>query len=754
MDFTNRCILFDPEAWDSMICFVYPNVNDREQFIGCGRYLTTPPDDPALTNEYAVATPNLGHLSQVTTAASLLARESFEASREVYECQDQPDAPYLGDSMGLAYLLALIHRSRPTVWQQLDRSFDVWCTGTIDVSGDHAVLHNVYRNLFDIKLHAFLGDENAPLFLVPVANIEAKHRQRCRRQHVRLLSLEKYSSVFEQKIPAHKTIVQIHGDELQLLVEAVFLPPARHMREPAIEGHATFPERFQSDLNDLERQLFLFSQKEGSTDERIVEFDTIGLRLLTLLEDFPEHFAAFYELIPEYQHWAENMLHTIHNQELRRVLALRSQYLEQRVEKLTGGVSYGEGFLKNAANVSSSDSPYSYYSLDFHELDTGLGIEKLLSGDELLESEGIDWLLKPGFTEAEKRLTRLTDAESLHQVLDVLWKHFPRILLYYHETFWKIVAYMLTQEPLRWQLRFHAVKTLLKRSLTAKQAADVLYRFVPAEQHILSAFLVLHPKRECRQLALQVLPNEDRWDLVLCPRVPWLIIQELVEKSCQDCSDSYIKALFLLLRPRLLRVKSPLTIAKAYQILKLFYYVPLFLQETFFQALIELHKQLYGKAQCSPITSVLEQEMQRTFQAFCAKNRLRDVDITEMTHIPLPIQRKLAHDGYLPKYFICNLRDIIALETVPHVERRPDVVKFIRLRQINARALEKLAGNKRLMREYQNRVTFCFHPKAHSVLIRTYLTTLTRRDIKALSKNRNVSAYARELALKYLSRYK
>jgi hypothetical protein len=185
----------------------------------------------------------------------------------------------------------------------------------------------------------------------------------------------------------------------------------------------------------------------------------------------------------------------------------------------------------------------------------------------------------------------------------------------------------------------------------------------------------------------------------------------------------------------------------------MFYHVPLFLQETFFQALIDLHKHLHEKAQLHPITQDLEDKIRQVFQAFCAKGQLKDVDITEMTHIPLPIQRKLAHDGYLPKYFICNVRDIIALETVPHVERRPDIIKFFRLRRINARALEKLARNKLLMREYQNRSAFCHNPKANSALIRTYLSTLTRQDIKDISRDRNVSVYARELATKYLSRY-
>ena len=74
-----------------MIRFVYPNVNVSDQFIGCGRYVTTTPDDPCLTDGYTIADPNVGHLSKVTTAASLLAKESFDTDHEVYESHDDPE---------------------------------------------------------------------------------------------------------------------------------------------------------------------------------------------------------------------------------------------------------------------------------------------------------------------------------------------------------------------------------------------------------------------------------------------------------------------------------------------------------------------------------------------------------------------------------------------------------------------------------------------------------------------------------------
>ena len=892
-----------------MIRFAYPNVDASEQFIGCGRYMTTTLDAPTLSEGHTIAEPNVGHLSKVTTAASLLAKESFETEQEIYEYKDQPDTPYLGDSMGLAYLLALIHRSRRTCWERNETSFDIWCTGTIEVAGGVPMLNNVYRNLFSVKLQAFLMDQNAPLFIVPVANLEPKHRQLCRPLNVSILSLDQYSPA--QLSPETKAILQLHGHELNKLVQTIFLAPpddtnigaptslsasmtaipgnsssdfdlflayakedkpfithlveyvthaglkvwwdeeqisigdqigekieqglqksrfvllclsryfsdsvwgrpkcaALLIREtktrnpnvlPVIVGehqeedvpeylydkyvvdirdddglerlmrkiritpkaqiaqnsteseHNMIPQQLDVGIKQLQNQLFRFSKQNEINDDIIVEVDNAGGQLLDLLEAFPDYFDVFHEVISEYQSCAEKIFHSLENLEYRRVLNRHFRRLEQCIEDLAGGFQYGESFLTPANAESSIDSPYSLYPLKWDEFETDYGVKMLISDDELQESEGIDWLLKSGFDQAEKHFQRITDRDRLNQVLHILWKRFPRVLLYYRETFWELAKYMLHHEPLKWKLRFHAMRILLKRSLTAAQASNILQTFVPEDQHVLSAFLALHHKSECRALALEILPKENRWDIVLYPGVPWLLIRELVEKSCHETSDSYIKALFLLLRPRLLRVDSPLSIGQAYRITREFYHVPVFLQETFFQALIALHKQLNAKAQDYPITRELEHEMSREFQAFCAKGRLKDVDITEMRHIPPPIQRKLAHDGYLPRFFICNIRDVIALETVPHVEHRQDVIKFLRLRRINARALEKLASNKHLMREHQNRSAFCYNPKANSVFVRTYLSTLTRREIKDISRNRNVSTYARELANKYLSRY-
>jgi len=541
-----------------------------------------------------------------------------------------------------------------------------------------------------------------------------------------------------------KYFVDIRVKEgLERLVRKLRLQPAN--AQPAAPPQPTPPpEEVTLALKEFENHLLRVSTPRQFDDELVFEFDKIGIRLLDTLARFSNHAAAFHNVVTEYRQAAENILAHLADPELQRVFLFRLNKLEDTIEDISGA-NCGESFLsKHALN----DLPFMFDATDDFEL--ARTMKKLLSRDDLEESEGLDWLLKDGFAAAKARLESIA-APTVAQISPVLWKRAPRIFLYYNESFWEVVKFMLEREGIKWKLRFYAMKTLLTRSLTCADAEEILQNFLEDEQQVLYAFLALHPKRECRALAIGRLSDETKWDILVCSNVPLLIVRELVGHICDQMSASYVKAMFLLLRPRLLTADKPLTIWETYNILYRLYHHPVFLEETFFHALIDLHQQVSQKTQLYPTTSQIEKEFQQSFQKFCAKSVMKDADVQEMTHIPLPIQRKLAHDGYFPKYFICNNRDVIALETIPHVERRPDIVNFFRLRVINGKALERLATNKLIMREYPNRAEFCRHPKANPLHVRNYLATLTRSDMKQLAVDKNASVFAREMAKKYLT---
>jgi hypothetical protein len=235
-----------------MIRFVYPNIDENDRFVGCGRFLTASPDDPELANGYEPADPGIGHHARLMTAVSLLAPESFDTHRNVYECRDDDESPYLGDSAGLAYLLALIQRSRKTKWNRADQNFDIWCTGAVDIVDSRPFLKNVFQNLFDIKLRAFVSNSQDRLFILPLANLKPAHHQLLEESNIAVLSLTQFRELPDEKIFEKKTILKVHGHELTLVAESLFEKTALFSSHAAgLNPYKIFPNEMLAELFEI-----------------------------------------------------------------------------------------------------------------------------------------------------------------------------------------------------------------------------------------------------------------------------------------------------------------------------------------------------------------------------------------------------------------------------------------------------------------------------------------------------------------------
>jgi formylglycine-generating enzyme required for sulfatase activity len=205
-----------------MLHFAYPNVKaTRNEFIGCGRYVALF-SGHAPEERYELAEPKITKISEVQTAASILAKESFDTGKGIYEIKDRTDEVYRGDSQDLAYLLVLISRSRQ-IGAELKN--DIWCTGSIDISdGKKPFLNAVKPVEFEIKLKAFLSENNTDkLFIVPAPNIQPAHEEQIRKENVSLLSLNQFRNL--KNVSEKKNILKVHGNELGLLVSVLFQKP-------------------------------------------------------------------------------------------------------------------------------------------------------------------------------------------------------------------------------------------------------------------------------------------------------------------------------------------------------------------------------------------------------------------------------------------------------------------------------------------------------------------------------------------------
>jgi len=225
--------------------FAYPNINEREQrFLGCGRYIALAADDVPFESSYEPAAPKVITLTtKVYTAAALLSPESSASTRKIYERKDQPDEKYFGSSQNLAYLLALISRSR--TWRFPEIPGDVWCTGSIDLGADkQPFLEAVQASGFELKLQAFLDDAQPDrLFIAPEPNLQAVDDRLLRHPSLRVVFLTEFQQLSPSDFASQKTILKILPTELVLLCNQLFASSLNLRETPIPPSAARNPYR-------------------------------------------------------------------------------------------------------------------------------------------------------------------------------------------------------------------------------------------------------------------------------------------------------------------------------------------------------------------------------------------------------------------------------------------------------------------------------------------------------------------------------
>jgi len=198
-----------------MIRFCFPNIIEND-FVGLGVFFVGSPDDISVLDE-ELADPNTSDIDNICLAIKSIAPEAFDSKNKVYQHNS-----YIGDSMGFAFFLAWINCSRKIFFDNDSSEINIWCTGSIKPP---SLLSSVFRNGFDLKLEAFISESEDKLFLVPFANINPIHTKMLNEHKVRHMSLNEFSLLSKKDILKQKTIVKIHKDELQSLVNFLFVKP-------------------------------------------------------------------------------------------------------------------------------------------------------------------------------------------------------------------------------------------------------------------------------------------------------------------------------------------------------------------------------------------------------------------------------------------------------------------------------------------------------------------------------------------------
>ena len=123
-----------------------------------------------------------------------------------------------------------------------------------------------------------------------------------------------------------------------------------------------------------------------------------------------------------------------------------------------------------------------------------------------------------------------------------------------------------------------------------------------------------------------------------------------------------------------------------------------------------------------------------------------------MRDVPLPLQRKLAREGRFLTTFVCHANERIAKETVPHLLRRDDVTRDLRLVTIHRVVLVELAKRRRFFKKDAPKLALLGNPKTPAGIARNFVGLVADEQLRALATSRHINPDVRRLIQQRLAR--
>jgi hypothetical protein len=482
--------------------------------------------------------------------------------------------------------------------------------------------------------------------------------------------------------------------------------------------------------------------RDVSDKHWLSEFDNLSEKLLQLAREYPDEGIHIYEAAQAFESAIDYSLERLDTE--------ARHFVRQRLNEISTDIH-------NPLDLAECE-----YVIDGQGISSEGALKLILSEDQLDQDQGLRFFARNGFRETIENLEKTPSKDTLDSILEVIWKHMPEILLTHDEHIFKDAYLTLMHyDPDKWKkLLFIAVGALKKQERWLETMRKAM-NCNDENLEVIWQFFAVSPVLELRKYGLQNLRLDRVWPIAISTKAPWRYVADMVHMTSEKAkklkgegkdTDVFIKPLFLVIKGRLKSSDTVYRLEVAYRIMKVFYHHPVFLEEYFFGQLVECHEILRERVMKWSEIASLEEKLVHEFKLFISKDRFPDIDVQEMPHVPLPIQRKLAKDGFAPEMFICNNRDPIALEAVPHVARNQDMEKILRDPRINKTALNRLIDNMRSDTRPRILEIFCNSPKANPQLVNRHVSSLSFRQLESLKKNKNATNHAREAAAKLLSK--
>jgi hypothetical protein len=382
-------------------------------------------------------------------------------------------------------------------------------------------------------------------------------------------------------------------------------------------------------------------------------------------------------------------------------------------------------------------------------------IEELKSENDLRRHEAVLSIVGSGMELFFMALQTHTESER-DILLELLWQKADVILLEGRGRARMVfnMAMMFVSCPQQAE-KWKTLLDLFNQNITHQVTPEVLRALVepysPSDRRIFARALLFHPSLALRRLAMSWLAPTDFWGVITFSSTPISWLLELWMCLKPQVSLDYLKVFFLCVRDTLLHQGTSDRALSVMELVKEFFKCDFFHEDTFFNLLVELDQHIRSEAARHQLLVDIDTEYLTLLKRFVSTNAYADQPPLEMASIPLPVQRKLARNGYFLKFFVCHPIDRIALECFPHLAKLENIAPYLSMFAINTQLLLTLGKEKHLFQREDCRYALVANPKTPAHIVFNHLRMLRKDNLRKLAECRECNQVSRNHAAKMLN---
>ncbi len=280
----------------------------------------------------------------------------------------------------------------------------------------------------------------------------------------------------------------------------------------------------------------------------------------------------------------------------------------------------------------------------------------------------------------------------------------------------------------------------------AERIVENVRQSPPDEKDTYMRCLMLHPNTEIRRYAVTNVNPDGFWKVVTPEAVPLATILSMLEKvvGSNQYDEDFQKVFFHAVHRRLLSAASRSEILYARGIVRILARLPFFVEDHYFEKLMNVADYLTAKEKQYHIGDGLLDGYITTLRKEKDKTGTLETHSPGFTSIPAVVLRKLARDGHF--WFELSMHPMfkIARETIHHINSPDRALRIAHNHGTNQDVLRTIGKNRGLFNTRTAKLALLTNPRTPPTVSFNYLLDLSQQDKESLLRRSTVHPEIRQ----------